>query len=268
MGGGRMKRAILTMGNPVIREALALELHSQHIQTIQVQNWSQLSQLPKGYYDTCYDLANMSLSNIATDLFQISTLLKTCSRLGCNRYIGVGSIGEKEVISLMSRSEEQLQDRFTVHQLVAHCMGQYAANQLHIEFLWALPVGIYGTCLSVGEIPRLIEQLQSSDTLQLDGAEQICDFLHINDFVRALVAIGQRGIGDTEYIISSQNPKKRMDFVTILKQILGCDTHIIWSNTEQVHSLPISLYQNTRLEQHTGFYPQVSFYEGIQSISD
>ncbi len=299
-----MKKAIVTGANGFIGSHLINELLAQNIKVIAVVK-SERSNIDTLVKDNNLKVVYCDLAKILTltqkitdrdiDIFyhfawsgsagnarfdevlQVQNALWTanCVRvakdLGCTRFVGAGSIMEKETISAVFTQENQpgMGYLYGVGKLTAHCISKAVAAKLDIEFLWGIITNAYGP----GEIsPRFvnttIRKIIKNEPLQFTAATQNYDFVYITDVAKAFYYIGLNGKPFCNYIIGSSKAKQLKDFILEMKQTLSPNGEFHFGDIPFTGiDMPISQFNTEKTEKDTGFKAKVTFKEGVYKTS-
>ena len=294
-------KAIITGANGFIGSALTRELLTRGIEVVAVDREGCCENLPReGVFVPC-DLDDISplqkhLSGKGIDCFyhlawkgvsgsgrsnihaQIKNIewtidaLRLAQRIGCKRFVCIGSIMEDEILAACSVPETRPAMAYVYGsgKLAAHTMGQSVAASLEIDFVWAKLTNAYGP----GEkSPRLINstlrKIVNNEPLQFTSGTQNYDFVYITDVARALYLIGEKGKPFCEYIIGSSNAKPLRNFLLEMQTAIAPDLEFVFGSVPYSGvDLPLSAFNCAVTMQDTGFRPSVSFKEGIQRTYD
>jgi nucleoside-diphosphate-sugar epimerase len=210
---------------------------------------------------------NIQINNIK----YVMDALVTAKRLGCERFIGAGSISQYELRTIAGQTNENDKHRvYKTAKLACEYMGRSVASQQNIKFFWPIITNIYGE----GEkSPRLINSmlrnLLSGKSQPLSQGEQIYDFIHISDAAAAFADIGERGREFERYVIGSGNAKPLKEFLTELRDIVAPNIELKFGEMPfNGIYLPREDYDTTPLNRDTGFAPKLTFTEGIRRTTD
>jgi len=230
-------------------------------------------------YDVWYQFAWDGLFNeplldytIQTNnILYVMDAIVVAKKLGCERFIGAGSLSQYELRSLEGQINAFDKHRvYKTAKLACEYMGRSVASTEDIKFFWPIITNIYGE----GEVsPRLINsmirKLLSGDRQSLSEGNQIYDFIHVTDAARAFADIGERGVEHRTYIIGSGGAKPLRDFLVELRDIVNPNAELGFGEmTFNGIYLPAEDYDISPLSKDTGFLPKVSFAEGIERTRD
>ncbi|WP_099203838.1 NAD-dependent epimerase/dehydratase family protein [Scatolibacter rhodanostii] len=291
-----MKSAVVTGANGFIGRALTKELLQQGVRvlavtrihndteespnlipvTLDLAELSRLPELTEERWDVFYHLAWSGTSgegrkDVNRQLFNVEATVEAvqvAKLLGCSRFIGAGSIMEQEMLA--ASAEPQIRPGkgyiYSAAKLAAHQMSRCAAAELEIEHIWAVITNVYGE----GEYsPRLLNstlrKIIRDEELNFTAATQNYDFLHIDDAVRAMRLLGERGVPFSAYTIGSGKVRPLRDFIQELcLTVAPHKTPVFGKVSFEGGSLSANAFDTTPLHTDTGFIPEISFREGVE----
>lgn len=203
------------------------------------------------------------------------TLIDEADKMNIGTFIGCGSIHEYESIVEMSEDKtvSNMGYMYKAAKLSAHWMGKAKCGFYGIRFFWPF-INTYGeeerSERLINMVIRSIYHCQSPD---LSQGMQYYDFVHVRDVARALILIAEKGVDGTNYTIGSGEAKRLKEFLSEVGEIanrLNGNTNIAlgFGKVESnVISLPKDVFDITKLQTDTGYFPQISFTEGIESTA-
>lgn len=300
-----MKKAIVVggagfLGSALVRELLARKtevtaivrpsfdstknsrLHNLDVQIIEcdLKEISKLAQLiPQRDFDVWYQFAwdglfHEQLLDYTAQINNIKYVLDaivTAKAIGCNRFIGAGSISQYELRTI--EGQTNIYDKHRVYKsakLACEYMGRSVSSREGIQFFWPIITNIFGE----GEqSPRLInsmiKNLLEGKSQPLSEGKQIYDFIHISDAVRAFAGIGTCGIEHRTYVIGSGKAKPLKEFMIEVRDVVNPDVQLGFGKMpfNGIYLHPED-YDITPLFEDTAFMPTVSFQEGIRRTRD
>ena len=295
-----MKKVLITGANGFIGSALTQELSQNDIKVIAVvrdlqSNVEKIKNLPNVTITYC-DLEHISdlphrISNRDVDVLyhlawegasgvkrfdhtiQIrniqaaADLLETASVLNVKKFIGAGSLHEKECELAMQRFGEfnDLTNIYKCAKRAAHCICRAKAGALKIDFLWPIITNAYGAgeCSS-RLINTLIRKVMQSEKPPLTTGNQYYDFIYITDVAKAFYMLGELGISNKEYIIGSGSPQPLKEFLMELRDIVNKNIPLDFGayHYDGIY-LDKEVFNIDNLIKDTGFYPEINFRNGI-----
>ena len=198
--------------------------------------------------------------------------LKACSELGCKRFVGAGSIMEKEAIYAVyaQRNRPGKSYIYGMGKLAAHMASKSFAASMGIEHLWGLITNAYGPGeLSPRFVNTTLRRVLRGEPLKFTSATQNYDFIFVTDVAKAFVSIGTNGIPFKNYTIGSSKPAPLRSFICQMLQVTGTDISPQFGDIPfKGVDLPTKEFSTVDLEQDTGFKSEVTFSEGIRRTLD
>ena len=198
--------------------------------------------------------------------------LRAAHAMGCNRFVGVGSVSETEAYLTANRQESRPKPGYIYGgaKLAAHVMLKSMAASLGIEFVWGRLINAYGA----GEkSPRLINQtirtmLGSTKPLSFTTGEQNYDFVYVDDAARAFCLLGDRGVPFKNYAIGSGEARPLKEFLYILRDTLEPERKFNLGAIPYTGvNIPLDDLSIRELQADTGFSPEVPFADGIRKTA-
>ena len=199
-------------------------------------------------------------------------LLDAMYEMSISTFVGAGSFHEAESIIEMSKNKRvaNLGYMYNGAKIAAHWMGKAKAGAYGIRFFWPV-INTYGEEeTSARLLNTIIRKVLSGESPELSEGYQMYDFVHVSDVAHALYLIARSGVDGSNYVIGSGHPRPLREFLFEVGDVanklhngdyvpLGFGKH-----KGTVINLPAELFDITRLQQDTGFVPQISFEEGIE----
>jgi UDP-glucose 4-epimerase len=296
-----MKKAIVTGANGFIGSYLVKELLSHDIEVIAVvrNENSNISSLPKNdklklVYCDLYDLQSLpqKINDRDIDVFyhfawtgsagsaRIDETLQTqnalwtadCVRvakeIGCKRFVGAGSIMERETMAAVYTQENQpgLAYIYGAGKLTAHCVSKAVAAQIGIEHLWGTITNAYGPGeLSPRFVNTTIRKIINNSPLQFTSAIQNYDFIYITDAAKAFYLIGLHGKPFCNYTIGSSNARPLKEFIMEMVQTLAPEREVTFGDIPFTGiNMDLEEFSTANLTRDTGFQCTISFSEGVK----
>ncbi|MDO5294899.1 MAG: NAD(P)-dependent oxidoreductase [bacterium] len=198
--------------------------------------------------------------------------VKVAKEIGCNKFIGAGSIMEKEVDAIMRQqgSKPGMAYIYGMGKLIAHYMSKTVAANIGIDFLWPLITNTYG----VGErSPRFINttitKALKGEKLAFTSGIQNYDFVYIDDMAKAFYLIYENGVPFHEYVIGSGFARPLKEFIVEMLDTIGCMENVSFGSQPYTGvNLELESFNTDNLVNDTGFKADVTFVEGIQRTTE
>lgn len=194
--------------------------------------------------------------------------VRLAKRIGCQKFIGVGSIMEKEAYWASNEQGNKLNTAYIygMAKLTAHCLTKAVAAEIKIDHLWPMITNAYG----VGEkSPRFINttlrKIILGEKLEFTAGTQNYDFIYIDDVAYALRLLGQKGMPFCQYILGSGQAQMLKKFIKQIGATLTPGQKIIFGDIPYTGvNLELSEFSIENLVKDTGFTINVPFTEGIK----
>ncbi|WRS26216.1 NAD(P)-dependent oxidoreductase [Oscillospiraceae bacterium MB08-C2-2] len=286
--GGFVGRALvaelLACGIPVlavVREGRQAPEHPL-LQTValELSNLHGLPALVRGEWDCFYHLAwegtagesrrdiRLQMDNAA----HTAEAVHTAAKLGCQVFIGAGSIMEKEALAV---SEERgirpgPGHAYASAKLAAHLFSEAAAVERGIGHIWPILTNAYGEGESSPRfLNTTLRKIAMGEPLVFSKASQNYDFIHVQDAARALRLLGQRGRPFCQYVIGSGQAKPLWEFIQQMLALLAPKASASFGQAPfEGVSLPLQAFDTADLREDTGFIPEISFEQGLCRTMD
>lgn len=144
------------------------------------------------------------------------------------------------------------------------------SKQFHIKFIYTIIAGIYSEDRKDNNVIfYTIEKLLNGEKPSLTKCEQMWDYVHIDDVVDALVAVGDKGQDGGIYAIGHGDNQPLKDYIMTIHEMIDPTLPLGFGevpyNSTQI---PSSCIDMTDLYNDTGFVPQIDFREGISRVID
>ena len=298
-----MRKVIVSGANGFIGSALVRELIANGVEVLALHTPGNADNIPKhelvsslpvdianidqfagsiehGKFDTFYHFAwagSAGEARVDCELQMRNALwtvdcLKFAHAIGCTRFVGAGSIMEKEVVAAVTAQQTRpgMAYIYGAGKLTAHCLAKPVAADLGIELVWSIITNAYGE----GEFsPRFvnstIRKIIKGEPLQFTAATQNYDFVHISDVAKAFYLIGSKGRPFCEYVIGSSNARPLKEFIIEMQQKLAPDSQPVFGDVPFTGTdMPLSVFDASAIQADTGFKAEVSFAEGTQRTMD
>lgn len=214
---------------------------------------------PAARYDYEAQMENAYLTLKATEI---------ASRMGCKRFIGIGSQAEYGATDRIIVEDELPPNPFCaygVSKTAACFLSRKRAKELGIEWVWGRVFSVYGEYEpSERLIPFVMNALGNRQEITLSSCRQNWDFLYGKDAGDAILAMAERGKDGQIYNIADGGYRPLKSFITELEDLYGVYDLIRYGrDPDPFVSLQPSI---EKLKSDTGWKPSVRFDEGIRSL--
>jgi UDP-glucose 4-epimerase len=296
-----MRKAIVTGANGFVGSHLVKELIDNNVEVVSIvrNKDSNLELLPKSdnnriIYCDLSEIENLSnlISDRDIDVFYhfawqgsagqdraderlqtknaIWTVdsVRVAKELGCKKFVGAGSIMEKETIAAVYTDDNEpgLGYIYGTGKLTAHCISKSVAANIGIDHIWTMITNAYGPGeLSPRFINTTLRKIINNEPLQFTAATQNYDFIYITDVAKAFYYIGLQGKPFNSYTIGSAKAKPLKEFIIKLQEELAPEISLNFGDVPFTGiNMPLENFSTENLERDTDFKPIVSFKDGVR----
>ena len=232
--------------------------------------------IPQGHYDALIHFAWAGSAGPARVDYTLQmqnalhtvACLKTAKELGCNRFVGAGSIMEYEVEAAVHAqgSKPGMGYIYGMGKHIAHCMCKSVAADIGIELVWPMITNAYG----VGELsPRFVNttlrKIINREPLQFTSATQNYDFVYVTDVAKAFYLITQNGRPFCEYMIGSGHARPLKEFILEMQQELAPDVVPQFGDVPFTGTnMALDIFDTSQTERDCGYHAEVGFSKGTR----
>ena len=189
-------------------------------------------------------------------------------KLGCKKFIGAGSQAEYGRCDgrLSPNTKTSPETAYGISKLCAGNLSRILANQIGIEHIWMRILSVYGpydneNTMIMTSIKEMLEKNQSPEYTK---AEQLWDYIYIEDMVKALYLIGEKGKNNNIYCIGSGKQIPLYMYIEEIRRQIDENIKLKLGAKEYCENQVMNLCADiTNLEKDTGFKPEIGFKEGI-----
>jgi nucleoside-diphosphate-sugar epimerase len=193
------------------------------------------------------------------------------SCLGCKVFIGAGSqaeYGDTNELVFKPDTPENPNTPYGIAKYAAGKLSKIQCTKLGIRFVWARVFSVYG------KFDRSSSMVNSSLALMLKGEKtsftkgtQLWDYLHSEDAGRAFFLLGNSKKCEGTYCIGSGQSKPLYEYIVEMRNLVDPNLAIGIGEILYGNNPPRDLCADiSSLTTDTGFFPSVSFKEGIQKL--
>ncbi|WP_455585737.1 NAD-dependent epimerase/dehydratase family protein [Bacteroides sp.] len=160
-------------------------------------------------------------------------------------------------------------DMYSTAKVATRYICQTYARQYDIDLIWTLVTSIYGPGRDDNNlISYVIQSLLKGEKPSTTGLEQRWDYLYVDDLIRALVLLGEKGVGGKVYPIGSGEYKQMREYVELIRNLIKDELplgigEIAYKNPDKIDNQIMDI---TELVQDTGFQPLYTFKKGIEIV--
>lgn len=189
--------------------------------------------------------------------------------LGCQVFVGAGSQAEYGPANedLSSKTPVFPNNGYGMAKLCAGQMSRVMCGQKEIRHIWCRILSIYGPYDNPGTMIMngIRNFLEGKDNAYTQG-EQIWDYLYVSDCANALILAARYGRDGAAYPIGSGKARPLSEYIQILRNLCNPEAETGLGKIPYVPGQVMHLKADiSELTNDTGFFPKVSFEEGIRS---
>jgi UDP-glucose 4-epimerase len=204
----------------------------------------------------------VQLANVMASI----ALYKLAQDLGCQRFVGLGSQAEYGPVA--GRIAEDTPTRPTTvygaAKLAVSGLLQACAQQGHLHFAWLRLFSCYGPDDDPAWlIPYMARTLLAGGRPSLTAAEQVWDYLHVDDAAAAVVAAMDAGAAGI-FNLGSGQPRPLREVITLVRDAI--DPALPLGFGEQLYRPDQVMHLEAdiaALRAATGWSPRVGLEEGL-----
>lgn len=213
---------------------------------------------------------NFKLQN--RNVFYALDAVELCHSLNCPIFLMTGSqaeYGRKDML-VTEEMEHRPENGYGMAKLCAEGMTRLLCREYGIRHIWPVLFSVYGPWDGTESlIDTSIRKLLKGKTLPYTKGEQLWDYLYSFDAARALLLLAKKGKDGEVYHVGSGRVRPLREYIEVLYQETAPDS------MPRLGELPYSENQVmflgadiTKLQELTGFHPEITFAEGIRRIKE
>ena len=194
-------------------------------------------------------------------------------RLGCRRFVGVGSQAE------YGRVDSVIRPDTPAHPESAYGIAKYAAGMLSkiacahsgMEHLWVRVFSVYGANDNNGTlVSTCVEKFAKGEQVPLTKGEQIWDYLHEDDAGRALFLLGEKGLPGKTYCLGSGEGHPLRVYLEIIRDVINpAMPPLVFGAAPYAEGQVMYLCADVSdVKIDVGWAPRLSFRQGIERLRD
>jgi NAD dependent epimerase/dehydratase len=182
--------------------------------------------------------------------------------------------GTAQYVPIDENHPMQPQSPYSASKIAADAMAMSFYNTYKLPLTIVRPFNTYGPRQSArAVIPTIISQISKGvKEIKLGDLSPTRDFNFVEDTCRGFVLIleNDKTIGET-INIGSNSEISIKDTLSLIKELMGSDVKFIQDN-QRIRPIKSEVFRlwcdNTKLEELTGYKPNVSLREGLQKTID
>lgn len=273
-----LEKNINVLALDIIEKPMHLPMHDQLTYHVcDIFNIQELKRLISGKkYDVFIHFAWRGSSGDSRKDYQLQInnalktveVMKAVKESGCGRFLCAGSIMEYEVDDAlhMQGAAPGLGYFYGLGKYIAHFLCKTVAKEIGIDLIWPMITNAYGAGeYSARFINTTLRKMMNGEQLQFTSAEQNYDFVYVTDVAKAFYLIAKMGKPFSEYMIGSSKAGPLKNFIIEMKEAAGTKNELCFGSIPYTGvNTDVHVFSTKKLEEDCGYYPEVTFYEGIQ----
>ena len=193
---------------------------------------------------------------------------RLAARLGCKRFIGVGSQAEYGRVDgrLTPDTGTAPENEYGRAKLAAGIESRALCGRLGLSHAWVRVLSVYGPYDGMNTmIMSVISGLLKGSRVPLTRGEQVWNYLFSEDAARELYLLGDRAADGEVYILAGSGEQSLKEYVLELCRTVGADEGLLGFGdvpygVKQVMYLTADIEKTCRA---TGYTPDTGFADGI-----
>ena len=150
--------------------------------------------------------------------------MMTAKRLGCCKFLAIGSQAECGLVNnpIGSYTPDAPLTAYAVAKCEAYVKGCELCDKLGMDFYWPRLLSAYGLFDRPSTlIMSCIDACKKHDALAMTAAEQIWDYVYVDDVARVLRILVERGKPMKKYSIASGVGRPLREYIKIITDVYG-----------------------------------------------
>lgn len=200
--------------------------------------------------------------------------VRLADRLGCTKFIGVGSQAEYGRVStrLTPDMDTAPENEYGRAKLAAGVSSRELCRELGIEHAWVRVLSVYGPYDGMNTmITSVIRGLLKGDRVSLTKGEQMWNYLYSEDAGKELYLLGAKAVRNgAVYILAGSEEHSLKEYVVRLCRVMDADDKLLGFGdvpygAGQVMCLTADI---GTLCSDTGYIPDTTFEDGIKKTAE
>ncbi len=194
-------------------------------------------------------------------------VIKTLSKLKIQRFIGVGTIAEKDVLAyhLTDGATPNSTSAYAAAKLSAHILTKIECNEYGIEHVWCTLGNTFGeNNTTMNFVNANIKKISNSEYVDFTAGEQIYDFVYQDDAIQGIAVAAEHGTNNCSYYIGSGFPRPLKEYIIMMGAIVNPNCKLnLGAIPYNGKSLQFEDYSINSLNQ-LGYNPNHSFEDALK----
>ncbi|QWU17615.1 Nucleoside-diphosphate-sugar epimerase [Paenibacillus sophorae] len=195
---------------------------------------------------------------------------KQSKLMGCKRFIAIGTIGE--FMAELAIKNNIISEIFTyaISKNFCHSLLDIYCYNHNIPYTWCTLPGVYGIGDRTSNIINYtIKKLLLKELPEYTKAEQLFDFVYIDDCIKCLFEIGLKNDFKKYYFVGGPSPQPLNKFIETAKNVVSPDSQLGFGiRNEDGIVYKKEWFTMDETIKHLGFKHEFSFEEGIKLTTE
>lgn len=193
--------------------------------------------------------------------------LSAANRIGCRRFVLMGSLVQIETSGYIGRDEDNLRVSciYGAAKNAAETICKVLANQNGIILNTAVLASVYGEGDRSNMIQNvLIRHLLQGKAPKLVSGDNLYDWIYIDDVINALYSISLSGIPNRTYYVGHTELQSFEELVTRARNVINPNVELRFGEMTDKTVIDYALVDRTALFRDTGFLCRADFDASIR----
>jgi nucleoside-diphosphate-sugar epimerase len=197
------------------------------------------------------------------------TALETARKLGCGKFIALGTVYERFAPQIAGTEKFGGSDFYILSKKYAHDMSKQLALKWGMGFVWATICHPIGKNIKPEQMMAyVIAKLLDGVAPEFGPAATLYDIVAVEDVAFGLRLIGEGVMAQSEYYIGGGSVKPLAAWLEETRKILGVDTPIgIGRRPDDGLRFEREWFDRSVLAAETGYAPKVSFEKAVRNTA-
>jgi nucleoside-diphosphate-sugar epimerase len=196
------------------------------------------------------------------------TTMEMAKRLNIPKTIVLGSASEYAAgkMPIDGQGAPAPVDAYGAAKAACHCVARAWSAQNGLPLIWCVPSSVYGPGRDDNNaISYAIKTLLRGEKPVFTNLEQIWDYVYIDDFIEALMAIGERGVTDAVYALGCGEAQPLRNYIFAVRDTIDPGLSLGLGDLPYKNGKPDNAEMDISvLTRDTGWTPRIDFEIGIR----
>ena len=187
---------------------------------------------------------------------------------GCKTFVGAGTQAEFGIANAKLSDElpKDPKTGFGIAKLAACRLSQLECANLGIRHVWGRILSCYGPGDNESTmVMSAINAMLRGEKIDFAPAEQIWDYIYVDDLAKAFIALAANGKDQKCYTVGTGESRPLYDYIYAIRDAIDPNMETgIEDRDYKNENMTILEADITDLVADTGFVPEISFEDGIK----